>query len=187
MKRYLTYIPLLASLLLLLNSCLDDNDADDTQWIDDNRQYLLDCENKVDASGNKVFEKIVPSWAPGTYVLMQWHNDRTKTEKNLSPLDNSTVYVTYELQNVKGETLQTSFSSTQYGDSIYCTRPNQNIIGFWAALTNMHVGDSVTMVIPSSAAYGNTAHGTVPAYSTLVYGVKLKAIPAYQIPTTIVK
>ena len=185
MKRYHIFILLTALLVPCLNSCLGTDDSEQEAWIQKNIEYLDEAMNLTEENGEKTYEKIVPSWAPNTYVLVHWHNDRKLTENELVPLDNSTVYCKYALELVDGTTVQTSYSSTLYGDSIYATRPNQNIIGFWAALTNMHVGDSVTMVIPSTAAYGNAKQGSVPAYSTLIYHVKLKSIPAYQIPSTV--
>lgn len=165
-----------------LSSCLGDNDNkyDYTDWINLNENYLINKADTIDASGNKVFEKIEPVWCPGIYVLAQWHNDRSKTASNLVPLDNSTVDVIYECLYVNGVRLDSSYGNTVYGDSVYRCKPNDNIVGFWAMLTSMHVGDSVTCVIPMNAAYGASSSSVVP-YSTLIYNMKLKGIHAYEI------
>ena len=94
-------------------------------------------------------------------------------------MDNSTVAITYELFNIDGKKISDSFANP---DRLYISKPSQNIIGVWAALTNMNVGDSVTMVIPSAAGYGESNRTDIPPYSTLVYNIKMKAITAYEMP-----
>ncbi len=83
------------------------------------------------------------------------------------------------MEDIEGKSLGNSYSTTTYGDSIYQSRPNNNIVGMWAALTSMHVGDSVTMVIPAKSGYGASAVGSIKPYSALIYHVKMKSIPAY--------
>lgn len=172
---------LMCSAGLWLTSCFDDDNAGDQykEWKEQNEAYLTQAEAKTDEAGRPYYQKIVPTWAPETYVLIHWHNDRSLTAGNLSPMDNSTTQITYELFNVDGELLSNSFAST---DSIYTSKPSNNIIGVWSALTHMNVGDSVTLVIPSQAGYGEVSYGTIPPYSTLVYNIKLKGIPAYEVP-----
>lgn len=179
-------IPSVAAAVLFsfgLSSCLgDDKSYDYSSWIQENETFLAEKEAAVDANGNKLFEKIVPVWCPGVYVLSQWHNDRSKTASNLVPMDNSTVDVIYECKYVNGTLLDSSYKNTTYGDSIYRCKPSDNIVGFWTMLTNMHVGDSVTCVIPMNAAYGVSTTSVMP-YSTLVYHMKLKAIHSYEMPS----
>lgn len=181
LKKILPVV-LLSSAGFLLTGCFDDEEPASEkykEWREQNEQYIADAIAKKDDSGQPYYTKIVPSWAPNTYVLMHWHNDPALTASNLQPMDNSTTEITYALFNVKGEAISSSFARP---DSIYTSRPSQNIIGMWAALTRMHVGDSVTMVIPSEAGYGEYSSGSVPPYSTLVYNVKLKAVTAYEVP-----
>lgn len=164
-----------------LTSCLgnDDNSVDYKDWINQNETYLAEKEAATDADGNKLFTKLSPEWCPGVYVLAQWHNDTTLTASNLVPMDNSTVDVIYECSYVNDTLLDSSYNNTANGDSIYRCKPSDNIVGFWAMLTNMHVGDSVTCIIPMNAAYGASNSSVVP-YSTLIYHMKLKAIYSYE-------
>ncbi len=182
MKKY--FIPVLLSILapMALTSCLgdDDNNVDYSEWIQMNEKYISDKEAELDADGNKAYEKIVPKWCPGVYILAKWHNDRSLTAGNLVPMDNSTVDVIYECEYVNDVVLDSSYKQTTYGDSIYRCRPLDNIVGFWTMLTNMHVGDSVTCVIPMNAAYGVSSNSVLP-YSTLVYHMKLKNIHHYEV------
>lgn len=161
---------------IFLTGCFDDSDSLSEQykdWRTRNENYFDSVEN------TESYTEIIPSWAPNTSVLVRWHNDRSLTQNNLSPMDNSTVAITYELFNIDGKKISDSFANR---DSLYISKPSQNIIGVWAALTNMNVGDSVTMVIPSAAGYGESNRTDIPPYSTLVYNIKMKAITAYEMP-----
>ena len=124
--------------------------------------------------------KVVPEWAPNDFVLIKWHNDRSLTEKNLKPLSNSTVNIKYEMEDINGKYLGDSYSMTQYGDSIYQSMPNENIIGMWVAMTSLHVGDSVTLVIPAGSAYGSASRSPIEPFSTLIYHMKMKGVPKYE-------
>lgn len=167
---------------LLLTSCLGDEvEKDYKDWRERNEEYIKKEEARTE-NGTRYYDKIVPVWAPEQYILMHWHNDRSLTEKNLSPLDNSTVNYKYSLENIDGEELQNSYSLTANGDSIFQQKPSDAIVGMWTALTTMHVGDSVTLVVPYTAGYGNYSSGKVLPYSTLIFHVKLVDIPAYEIP-----
>lgn len=184
MKKFLTIVAAALMFVPSFTSCMDDdNDSKDetAAWRTKNLEYVTNMEALTE-NGAKVFERVVPVWRPGAFVLMKWHNDRALTAKNLMPLDNSLCNVTYELRNVDDEVIQTSFGLVANGDSIYQCRPNANIDGFHAALTNMHVGDSVTCIIPYQMGYGSTENNSIKAYSTLVYGIKLKEIVAYEVP-----
>lgn len=177
MRKLLFIIPVLA---VVLSGCLGDNKNDYySEWKRQNDAYLADLESKT-ASGTSEYTRIIPDWAPQNSVYVKWHNDRSATAKNLSPLSNSTVDITYAMENINDEALGDSYSSTTWGDSIYRSRPNQNIAGMWIAMLNMHVGDSVTMVIPYTSGYGAREMGKIKPYSNLIYHVKMKAIPKYE-------
>lgn len=180
-RRY--FLPVVLSLFAAigLSSCLgdDDNTYDYTEWKQKNETYLAEQEAATDSNGKKLFEKIVPSWCPGVYILAQWHNDRSLTAGNLVPLDNSTVDVVYDCEYVNGVVLDSSAAHS--ADSVSSFKPNGTIVGFWTMLTNMHVGDSVTCIIPMDAGYGVSSTKVMP-YSTLIYHMKLKAIRSYEMP-----
>lgn len=176
MKNFIYLLPLL---LLSLTSCLGDDNDQYSDWKKQNDQFLADLESTT-AAGTSGYTKIVPQWGPQNCVYMKWHNDRSLTASNLKPLSNSTVDITYAMEDINGKKLGNSFSSTTWGDSIYRSKPNQNIVGMWAAMLEMHVGDSVTMVIPYPSGYGVSSMGSILPYSNLIYHVKMKGIPAYE-------
>ncbi len=168
---------LLPTLIFGMSSCLsDDKQEDYSGWRQENISYIEKAEAET-ANGKAKYEKIIPKWDKSSFVLMDWHNDRTETERNLSPLDNSTCNVKYLLTNIKGDTLDSSYALT---DSIFKCKPNEMITGFWIALTNMHIGDSVTTVIPYTAGYGAYGSGSVPPFSTLIFQIKLLSIPGLE-------
>lgn len=164
-----------------LTSCLEGDDDSTAkkyaEWREKNEKFVAEAEAKME-NGARYYTRIEPSWAPEAFSLVHWHNDRSLTEKNLSPLDNSTVEITYELFDIEGNRIGDSFANI---DSIYRSRPSQNILGVWAPLTHMHIGDSVTIVLPSQSGYGERSYGSIQPYSALVYNIKMKAIPAYEV------
>lgn len=177
MKKIIFLLPLM---LLALSSCLNDDETIDySQWKKDNEDFIAKTEAAME-NGVKEYTRVSADWAPNDYVLMKWHNDRSLTAKNLRPLSNSTVDIKYDLENIEGSRIDSSYAQTTYGDSIYRSMPNENIVGMWMALTSMHVGDSVTLVVPYTSGYGVVGSGSVSPYSTLIFHVKLKDIPKYE-------
>lgn len=168
--------------ILLLPSCLKDDTVSYNDWEKENTEYVESKANELDAQGQPVYTRLAPDWAPNAFTLVKWENDRALTAMNLRPLSNSVVNVKYDLSTIDGTRIGDSYSSTTYGDSIYQTRPNQNILGFWNCVTNMNVGDSVTCIIPYVSGYGSTASGSIKPYSTLIYHIKLVSIPSYERP-----
>lgn len=177
MKKLFYFLPLMG---VILSGCLSEDDQPDyAEWKKQNEEYVAKMEDLTE-NGEKVYTKVTPEWAPNDFVLIKWHNDRSLTEKNLKPLSNSTVNIKYEMEDINGASLGDSYSMTTNGDSIYQSMPNENIVGMWVAMTSMHVGDSVTLVIPAESAYGSSSRGSILPYSALIYHVKMKGIPNYE-------
>lgn len=172
MKKILILLSILFS-AIVLQSCLKSDVEDYEDWRTRNDEYL----NKIDLSE---YEKVSVNWAPYHSVYMKWHNDRTLTQDSLKPLSTSTVSVKYELYDIDSVLYQTSYKSN--GDSLYTSVVNNNCVGFQIALTNMHVGDSVTMILPYNTGYGNTSYGSVKPYTNLIYNLKFVSIPALEKP-----
>lgn len=183
MTKNFSYITLLLLILLpAISSCIKDNEQDYSEWEQKNLDFVASAQTERNSDGTLKYIRMAPEWAPEAFILVKWENNRSLTEKNLRPLSNSVVNVKYDLEDIDGNKIDNSYSSTTYGDSIYQSRPNQNILGFWNCVTNMHVGDSVTCIMPYFSAYGSVPNGKVKPYSTLIYHIKLVSIPAYQIP-----
>ena len=173
MRNLLYVLPLL---FVGLTSCLgDDETIDYSDWRKLNDDYVTKMEALTE-NGEKVYTKITEDWAPQDFCLVKWHNDRKQTEKNLVAMSNSTVNIKYLMEDIDGNYISDSYSST---DSIYQSKPNQNILGMWLAMVNLHEGDSVTLIIPSTSGYGELYRDPIKPYSTLVYHMKLMKVVKY--------
>lgn len=169
-------------LTFFMTSCMgDDTNEKYKDWRNQNIKYVSEMQ-ALTADGKKVYTTVVPDWSPGSFVLMKWHNDRSLTQKNLSPLFNSTCRVKYRMSTIEG-VVDSSFNMTTYGDSLYQCRPSTVITGFAIALTNMHIGDSCQVIVPYYIAYDQKTTSTIKKpFTTLIYDIKLESIPAYEIP-----
>lgn len=182
MNRYLYIVSLLLP-LCMLTSCFKDDEVEDyTEWKAENEKYVAEAAQMRDDSGELVYQRLIPSWASTTYTLIKWHNPADAAQSAFIPLDNSTVDIKYETLDINDNVIDSSYNMVQYGDSIYRTTPGTMITGVRAALEVMHPGDSVSLVVPSSAAYGIYTHGKVKPYSTLKFNLKLVGIHRFEIP-----
>ncbi len=184
MKKY----PVILALSLmaagsLVSSCVDDDDnyEDYKEWMEANNAWLSECKNKVDADGQKYYSEIIPDYQRGNYVLMHWFNDRELTKDNVVPFYTSTVDVKYKLTLYNGEPMDSSFLMTENGDSIYRTKLSDVITGWSIALQQMHVGDSVEVIVPYQVGYGSTGSGSIYPYSNLNFHIKLVDVPGWEI------
>lgn len=177
LKHFGFIIPVM---LVALSSCMGDNDVDYSysEWRQKNIDYILNAEAATE-NGQKVYEKVVPVWDQASYALVKWHNPRRTSGSLLKPLFNSTIDVVYLLRNVEGDTIDSSYAQTTYGDSIYRCKPCDLVTGFQIASTSMHVGDSVTAIMPYFCGYGENGSGAILPFSTLIFEIKLKQIVAY--------
>lgn len=185
--RHLIFAVLAAACLVPLTSCLKESELETNEqkykeWKQENELFVQNASLERDENGNPFYTRVVPKWAPQIFALMHWHNDRSLTADSLRPLSNSTVNVIYSGELCDGTEFDNSYKMTVNGDSIFQTTPQSSIPGFWLALENMHVGDSVTAVVPWQAAYGYTGSSTIKPFSTLVFHIKLKSIVHYQTP-----
>ena len=155
--------------LLILSSCLGDkeNNVDFSEWRSLNEKYIETCEKEKE-NGSLKYEKVVPDWDKSVFVLMKWHNDRSLNTNRLNPLSNSRITVKYTLTNIEGDTLDSSAS--------FSCIPNTMVTGFWTAVTNMNVNDTVTAIVPYNSGYGYYGSGAVLPYSTLIFGIRLDSI-----------
>lgn len=160
---------LTAALLLILPACLDNNTAelrDYYAWRDLNLLYIDSIAADTE-DGELLYTPITPVWDNSFTIYLRWHNEE-ENPSDIKPLSTSTCHVKYLLTSVLGDTLDSS-------SSFKCV-PNQMVTGFMAALTNMKVNDTVTAVIPYSAGYGVYGSGSIPPFTTLVFGIRLDSI-----------
>lgn len=178
MKKLLFAIPLL---LLALTSCAGDDDKTTwdtyTEWREINQQWVDEQADLLGIDGKPVYTKVVPAWNKGAYVLVKWHNDTMLTCDNLRPLSTSTIDVKYKGRLYNDEPFDSSYTNTVPADSIYRSRVNDNINGWIIAMERIHVGDSVTLIVPYGSAYGSSSKGKIKPFSALQFDLKLVDIP----------
>lgn len=184
MKR----LPILLVAIVAMTVCLSCNDEDTNYWTaykdwrESNLQYIADKEAETDASGKAVYTKVVPtSWNSQGFILIRYYNDTMLTKDNLKPLLTSTVDVKYRGHDINDVAFDSSFLRTSPADSIFRTKPTNVVEGWTIALMNMHIGDSCEVIIPYQQGYGSTGSQSIAPYSTLIFDMKLVAIPGYEV------
>ena len=108
---------------------------------------------------------------------MHWFNDRNSTAGNLKPYYTSTVAVKYIGRLYNNEAFDSSYLAP---DSLFKTKVNSVIPGWTIALQEMHVGDSVEVIIPYQSAYGTSGTGKILPFSNLKFNIKLVDITNWE-------
>lgn len=183
-------IPFIALLGIVITwaftACNDDNESnweEYREWREANNSWLDEMKSLIDPeTGELFYQTVTPVYDNTSWVLMHWYNDRSATADNLVPLYTSTVDVKYIGRTYDDEAFDSSYLNTTYGDSIYRTSLGNVINGWGIALQQMHVGDSVDVIIPYALAYGTSGSSSINPYSNLKFSIKLVDIPYYQTP-----
>lgn len=177
--------PIIISLAILAASaftaCVGGDEVNtEREWLNANNSWLeAQAKRTVEGTSTPYYTRVVPAYDQGSYVLMHWFNDTTKTAGNLKPFITSTVDVKYIGRYYTGAAFDSSYTQT---DSIFNTKVNSVVAGWKIALQNMHVGDSCEVIVPFQSAYGTSGYGSIPAYTNLVFTMKLKSITGYEKP-----
>lgn len=174
-----TALAILALVSPLFQSCSPDSEEEKAaneykEWKARNEAFFQTELNATDSQGSALYQRVSPSWAPGTTILLQWIEKADDPKGNqLRPLDNSTVTCAYELHDIDGKLIDSG--------AAFKTQPVNTVPGFWTALTSMQVGDSLKAVVPMEAGYGYLSNGKVRPFSTLLFSIRLKSIEGYEI------
>lgn len=152
------------------------------QWRTDNITWYNTQKALKNADGTPYYTQLAPDWYLSSGVLIHWFNDTTLTSGNLVPMATSTVDVIYQGRLYNDTIFDNSYALKINGDSIYRSQVNNNIDGWTIALTHMHVGDSVEVIIPYSQAYGTEGSGSIAPYSVLRFNMKLVDVYRYETP-----
>lgn len=174
----------IGTLALALTSCLGDDKPDDSNdiWKKQNEDWMITKSLEKDAEGNNVYERVGSAWDPNAYVLMRWHNDRSQTASKLSPISTSTVDVRYEVSAIDSVLIDSSHKRVSPAPGVYRTVLSKNISGWVLGISQMHVGDTCTILIPYNQAYGTIQYNGLKPYSNLIFHVRLVDVPAYDKP-----
>ncbi|MBD5224649.1 MAG: FKBP-type peptidyl-prolyl cis-trans isomerase [Bacteroidales bacterium] len=182
MKK-LIFAPVAALALAVGSSACTETTGADTwenyrEWRESNNSWVLEQEGLLDENGDLFYTKIVPDWDKGSYVLMHWFNDRNETAGNLTPFVTSWISASYDLYLSTDVLVDTSEG---LDDDVFTSQLSSLIKGWRIAMLEMHVGDTVQVVVPYLSGYGSVASGNVPPYSALRFNMRLKDIPGYEI------
>ncbi|MCM1320186.1 MAG: FKBP-type peptidyl-prolyl cis-trans isomerase [Muribaculaceae bacterium] len=171
--------------IVALSSCSlerDEPSDPNSEWRKLNDEWIEAKAQEKDAVGNDVYQKVTAPWDPNGYVLIQWHNDRAETASKLSPISTSTVDLRYEVTNIEGTLLDSSKKNVSPAPGVYRSVLNKNINGWILGISQMHIGDTCTILIPYNMGYGSVAYGGAKAYSNLVFNIRLVDIPGFEKP-----
>lgn len=186
MKKFPLFLLLLmAAVSVATSSCsTGDDDSNQTTWDkyenfrNTNLNWLAQEETRLDEDGNPFYERLTAPWNANAYILIHWFNDRSKTAGNLQPLLTSTVRTHYICRNYLYGVIDADSTSV---DGTYFAVSGV-VAGWQLALQNMHVGDSVQIVLPYQMGYGNsTAMTDIPPYSSLQFNLGLKDCVTYEV------
>ena len=142
-------------------------------WREVNNNWLAEQLSRTNPDGTPYFQKIVPDWNPGAFVLIHYFNDRAETEGKLSPIYTSTVDVRYMLHLYNDTPVDSSSNLTQNGPGIFRCRLNEMIQGWAMAIPDMRCGDTAEIIVPYGVAYGAQTQSGMNPYSNLRFNVRL--------------
>lgn len=191
----------LLCLVCLLSSCQEkEEEGEYDNWQTRNEAYVDSIARvaRANADGRwtvlKVFtrgDSLDDSGENRYYVYVHKLADGTGTQ---SPLYNDSVRVHYSGRLVpstsypQGYNFGKSYNGLELNEATdvpTLLAVNQNVTGFATALMNMVVGDDWLVVVPWQLGYGSSANttGSIPAYSTLIFEMRLARIYRYGIDT----
>ncbi len=181
MKKLLIFLLLLTSVSAGFVACSDDDEYDSiVAWREANIKWLAETQGKKNADGTPYYQVVVPKWNNSSFVLVHYFNERKNDPTLLKPLYTSTVDVRYRLQLYNGIVCDSSSTLTENGPGIYRAKLNDLIDGWAAAVCDMNVGDTAEIVVPYDMGYGESSQGSIPAYSNLVFNIRLADIVLYE-------
>ena len=178
------------SMLFAACSESDDTGSEFDDWQNKNMTYWNALYAKAQDSvkaGNTNW-KIIKNWSledslqsPNTdYIIVHVKEKGTGTA---SPLYTDTVRTHYtgrlipSASNPDGYQFDSSLGHAISMDEATPSKFAVSLVvdGFSTALQNMHAGDRWEVYIPYTLGYGESAQSAIPAYSTLIFDVKLAA------------
>ena len=196
MKRFPAIFTVFAAVVMLaFSSCKETKEFDDhANWQSRNEEYLAGI---ASAYGNDMPEttakgdrfrllsfRLDPqkAWSNCDYVYCEVLEKGTGTE---SPYQTDSVRFNYRVRLIptdyypEGQVVDQSFKTQSLDPSVNIPASfsvRGVIEGVMTALMHMHCGDYWRLYIPSDLAYGSSATGIIPGYSTLVFEINLTEI-----------
>ncbi len=187
------------SLLLLglsLAACSENEDIVEEypDWENTNTVYFSELYSTTEAriaAGDSLTWKIIRSWSlpeddeyyrgePETNIIVEVLEEGTGSG---CPIYSDNVWVHYRGRLLPSVSYPSGyvFDQSYYGEFNEQTASpvefsvNTLVDGFATALQKMHIGDYWCVYIPYQLGYGTVESSTVPAYSTLIFEIRLVA------------
>lgn len=192
-KSMVRCLPFYLFAFLLLSACSenDDNSSEFDDWQSKNTTYWNALYAKAQDSvkaGNTNW-KIIKKWSledalqskSTDFIIVHVKEKGTGT---VCPIYTDTVRAHYTGRLIPSASYPDGYqfdSSLGHAISMDEATPTKLAVskvvdGFSTALQNMHVGDRWEVYIPYTLGYGETAQSAIPAYSTLIFDIKLAAV-----------
>ena len=138
---------------------------------------ILNYKIQTEASEGLGYQNYTPG--KNDYVYMKLFPQDNIEPLGISPLSTDTVSVHYRGKLINGTVFDQSFSGNWNADVSeprkFCTVGN-SITGWSTALMQMKEGQHVELYIPAALGYKSVARDEIPAYSALVFDVRLEKV-----------
>lgn len=186
MKKF-AYIVIALLSASFMTSCFEETTWEKYKdWRDVQNDWLKEELAKTDENGKPYYETVSDNFDKNAIVYMHFYNDRNATKDNLTPLYTSTIDAKYHGSFYNGTPFDSSYLSVSPADSVIRFGVSDVVSGWSIALMNMHVGDSVRVIVPYNVGYGESGRSsssgtTIPPYTLMVFQIKLTDIPKYDI------
>lgn len=188
---------------LCLTSCSEKDEVSEfDNWRNRNQSFIDSIARVAQTNADGSWEVIKAfNLGDSTYLYQGMNNYFIYVKKleqgtgTISPMYVDSVRIHYigrlipTAQHPQGKAFGKSYSTNELNEAtdvptIFCV--NQNlVVGISTALMHMHEGDRWQIYIPYYLGYGDHDYtkGAIPAYSALVYDLKLARIYRYKIDT----
>ena len=130
------------------------------QMLLDSKQLLIDYVEK-----NNIY--VTPE-SSGIYII------QTEKGKGRCPVKGEKVELDFSASLLDGQEVGSTFGQPEKFS--FVLGEGYTIQGWEEIVPKMHLGERVTAIIPADMAYGEHSVGTIPAYSNLIYDIKLLKI-----------
>lgn len=199
-KNILMILPALLTLCLPLSCSEQDEVGEFDDWQQRNAQYLdsIAAVARANADGSwtvypafTMSDSLGPDADNNYYVYVQKIENGSGT---LNPQFNDSVRIHYSGRLIPSDSYPQgyNFGKSYNGPSLNeatdvptLLAVNANVVGMATAIMHMVVGDRWRVIVPYYLGYGSSSSSSysIPAYSTLIFEVKLARIYRYQIDT----
>lgn len=196
-KNILWLLGILVSLSAGFTSCSEDTQTTDpySDWAVRNDAYIdsiasvcanppagehwekvLNYKLQSDASEDLGYQDYTPG--KNDYVYMKLFPEDNIEPLGISPMSTDTVSVHYRGKLINGTVFDESFSGEWNGmvNEPRSFAASGVIKGWTTALLKMKEGQHVELYIPNGMGYGSVERDVIPAYSTLIFDLRLEKV-----------